>query len=175
MSNSGNNVENVKKLQSDNNAEYIKSELSKIKEELLDSNINSSNNKKETNTEFQILENSQQVIVFSNDDVDNSKNEVLLLGELLKYLRENKEFSCLMVCRKINKLILNGNVVEVDIGDEYIEEISSNERHVSLISNFFKSKNLDYKIKGKIVIENDIDRLNAWFGGKLVIKPIKNV
>lgn len=110
-----------------------------------------------------------------NDEENNSSKEVLLLGELLKSLRKDKQYSCLMICRKINKLIITENSVKIDIDDNYKEELLNNEKNISLLTSFFKSKNLDYKIDDKMAVEDEIDKLNFWLGGKLIIKSIKNV
>lgn len=80
-----------------------------------------------------------------------------------------------MICRKINHIILNNGVAEIDMQDDLEKEILSNEKYISVLKDFFKSKNLDFKIKEKIVVKNDADELNKLLGGKLIIKHIKNV
>lgn len=184
-------------------AEKIKSELSDIKQQLTNSESRDNQFKEiQTNSkggnqvkfteiqdDFSFENNNESYKSVKGLNLDNSsnsgnnndytirdnENDIVLLGELLKHLRETKELSCLMLCRKINKLSVQNNVVEVDIDDSYIEELSLNDKYVLLLTEFFKNKNLDFKIKGKIVIQSDVDRLNMLLGGKLIIKHTKNV
>ena len=131
--------------------------------------------------EISVIENSQQesdvfnrgdetadVVDFSNNSFQD--NGFILLGELLKFLRESKELSCLMLCRKISNIIVNNNVAKIDTDESVASELCNNEKYYKLLTEFFKSKSLDFKISEKIVVESDIDRLNTLLGGKLIIK-----
>jgi hypothetical protein len=101
---------------------------------------------------------------------------IKILGELLKYLRETKNFSTLMICRKIKSIILSNKIAEIDFEtDMDLKEFSDNERYGETISEFFKMKSLGYKVKEFVKKESDADKLNKLLGGKLVIKHIKNV
>ena len=75
----------------------------------------------------------------------------------------------LMICRKINFITIKENIVEFDCDEN--EEIFSNENYVEILRGFFKERNLDLKQKVKIKVENDEEKLNKLFGGKLIVKP----
>ena len=91
------------------------------------------------------------------------------MGELLTFLRTNKYMGLLMICRKINFITIKENIVEFDCDEN--EEIFSNENYVEILREFFKERNLDLKQKVKIKVENDEEKLNKLFGGKLIVKP----
>ena len=92
-----------------------------------------------------------------------------LLGELLSFLRTNKYMGLLMICRKINLITVKDGFVEIDSND--CEEIFENENYNEIIRNFFKKRNLDLKQKAKVKVENNEEKLNRLFGGKLIVKP----
>ena len=73
-----------------------------------------------------------------------------------------------MICRKINELLINDGVVEIDCED--CDEIFSNENYNEILKKFFAEKNLDLKQKPKEKEENNIEKLNRLLGGKLVVK-----
>lgn len=116
-----------------------------------------------------------EVDVFGGE-ISKPDEGIKLLGELLKYLRETKNFSTLMICRKIKSIVLSNSVAEIDFEtDMDLKEFSENERYGETISEFFKTKSLGYKVKQFVKKESDADKLNKLLGGKLVIKHIKNV
>ncbi|MBQ8425533.1 MAG: hypothetical protein IJX17_05890 [Clostridia bacterium] len=134
---------------------FSKSEINEIKEEL------------------KAIKN--EVDVFGGE-ISKPDEGIKLLGELLKYLRETKNFSTLMICRKIKSIILSNKIAEIDFEtDMDLKEFSDNERYGETISEFFKTKSLGYKVKQFVKKESDADKLNKLLGGKLVIKHIKNV
>ena len=117
----------------------------------------------------------QELDVFG-DNSSKQDSGIMLLGQLLKYLRDSKNFSSLMICRKIKNINLNGTVAEIDFEtDNDLSEFLNNEKYRVILDEFFSSKNLSYKVKEIIKTESDIDILNKLLGGKLVIKHSKNV
>lgn len=118
----------------------------------------------------------RELDVFGDNSEAKQDNGIMLLGELLKYLRVTKNFSSLMICRKIKNIILNNGVAEIDFEtDSDLSEFLNNEKYASILNEFFSSKSLSYKVKEIIKTESDIDKLNKLLGGKLVVKHSKNV
>ena len=97
-------------------------------------------------------------------------DEIKLLGELLGYLRQNKEMSLLMLCRQIKSIKVSAGVAEIDSDDAGIAEIMTNEKYHSVVGEFFKQKGLGFRVFEKVQTESAVDVLNKLLGGKLVVK-----
>ena len=108
-------------------------------------------------------------------EIEQSKSivlndEIKLLGELLGYLRQNKEMSLLMLCRQIKSIKVQDGVAEIVSDDNNIDSLVSNEKYHQVIGEFFKGKGLGFKIFEKVKTESAEDVLNKLLGGKLVVK-----
>lgn len=108
-------------------------------------------------------------------EIEQSKSivlndEIKLLGELLGYLRQNKEMSLLMLCRQIKSIKVKDGVAEIVSDDNNIDSLVSNEKYHQVIGEFFKGKGLGFKIFEKVKTESAEDVLNKLLGGKLVVK-----
>ena len=106
-------------------------------------------------------------IVEANEDslIDKEK----LLGELLRWLRNNQEIKTLVVCREINKLDLVDGIVVIDASNEILNELAQNKQS-ELLYEFFGSRGLCYKLKKLNDNSEDIKKLQKLLGGNLVIK-----
>ena len=138
--------------------------------------IKESINKKSQNNEKTALKNviSAEISVIKQEIEQSSpvviNDEIKLLGELLGYLRQNKEMSLLMLCRQIKSIKINGGVAEIDSDDAGIAEIMTNEKYHLVVGEFFKQKGLGFKVFEKVQTESAVDVLNKLLGGKLVVK-----
>ena len=154
---------NANQLKNDekNNENLAKTVLSELKDI-----------KNEINSEESAEKNKQQALqndIFSDTKVDDG---LVLLGELLKTLRQNKDFTVLMTCRKITKIEFDGKVAVIDYEDDSVKDLVSNEKYYAVMQEFFNKKGLSFRLKEKIQQENDRDKLNKLLGGKLVLKSI---
>ena len=91
-----------------------------------------------------------------------------LLGELLAFLRENKLMQELLICRQIQKIDIIDGVAEFSSSED-LSELFSNEVFKTELDNFFKEKNLSFKIKAKEKTISAEEELNKLLGGKLKI------
>ena len=138
--------------------------------------IKESINKKSQNNEKTALKNviSAEISAIKQEIEQSSpvviNDEIKLLGELLGYLRQNKEMSLLMLCRQIKSIKINGGVAEIDSDDAGIAEIMTNEKYHLVVGEFFKQKGLGFKVFEKVQTESAVDVLNKLLGGKLVVK-----
>jgi hypothetical protein len=97
-------------------------------------------------------------------------DEIKLLGELLGYLRQNKEMSLLMLCRQIDKIELEGNTVVIFSQDDEVQSLVSNERYSQELNSFFKQKGLGFRVHENKHEISPVDALNRILGGKLIVK-----
>ena len=89
-------------------------------------------------------------------EIEQSKSivlndEIKLLGELLGYLRQNKEMSLLMLCRQIKSIKVKDGVAEIVSDDNNIDSLVLNEKYHQVIGEFFKGKGLGFKIFEKVL------------------------
>lgn len=96
--------------------------------------------------------------------------ELRLLGDLLRFLRENRLMSVLMICRQIQKIKIEDNVAVIYSDDKQVEEIVKNEKYRAEIDVFFKQKGLGFKLYEKPQTVSAVDILNEMLGGKLIVK-----
>lgn len=165
----GLDIENTKNIKNPSN--FIVSENSKDIEKNL---VSDGNLVKNTDVAKIVTENLNQIKsdfdVFSNNKSKIVSGDLVILGELLKYLRESKNFSTLMVCRKIKSISVADGIAEIDFGTESdSDEYLSNEKYGEILREFFKSNGLGMKVKQFIKQESEADKLNLLLGGKLVI------
>ena len=73
-------------------------------------------------------------------------DDIRLLGELLGYLRQNKEMSLLMLCRQIKTIKVDAGVAEIVSDDDNMKSLVSNEKYHQVVGEFFKGKGLGFKI-----------------------------
>lgn len=107
---------------------------------------------------------------FEFDKNEKATTEDLILGELLSWLRENKQMSTLMICRQIDDIKVENSTVELDSKRINLRELVENEKHKVELDKFFKLKGLSYKIKEIVKEYNPLDSLKEFFGDKLIIK-----
>lgn len=130
----------------------------------------------ETKQQASIEENlEQQAEVAGLVEFDKTKSaatnkEDALLGEMLKWLRENKFMSTLMICRQIESIKIQDGVAELSSERGGLDELVLNEKHKVELEKFFKAKGLSYKIMGKTKNISPIQALSELFGDKLIIK-----
>ena len=117
-----------------------------------------------------VVENVVEEIQAIKEEISKDDQGLKILGELLGYLRQTKEMSTLMLCRKISKINMNLLIAELYSDDESIVELENNEKHFLVLKQFFESRGLGFKIKSKTTTETDVEVLNRLLGGKLVIK-----
>ena len=108
----------------------------------------------------------KQDLFKENAQVDNLK----LLGDLLKFLRQSKSMSLLMLCRQISKIEVKDKVAVIYSDDDSISELTNNEKYKLELDEFFKSLGLSFKLYEKQNTVSASDILNEMLGGKLVIK-----
>lgn len=108
-------------------------------------------------------------------DFDNLKSgqanpQEDLLGELLSWLRKNKQMSVLMMCRQVETLGVENGVAQLFSEKADLGELITNESYKQVLDEFFKSKNLSYKIKEKQKHIDPLGELKEMFGEKLIVK-----
>ena len=78
--------------------------------------------------------------------------------------------SLLMLCRQIEKIEVDGKIALICSNDDDMMSLQTNEKHHGVISKFFESKGLGFKVKEKEVKFSEVGELERLFGRKLVIK-----
>lgn len=78
--------------------------------------------------------------------------------------------SILMICRQIDSVRINGDIVELGSEQVDLKELIQNERNKLELDKFFRAKNLSYRIKEQIKEYNPIDSLKELFGEKLIVR-----
>lgn len=97
-------------------------------------------------------------------------SDIKLLGALLKFLRQTKSMTLLMLCRQIEKIEIEQGVAVVYSEDLGIKELVMNEKYKSELDSFFKSQGLSFRLNEKEQSVSAEDVLNQMLGGKLVVK-----
>lgn len=111
-----------------------------------------------------------EIINFESEPQSKETKDKVVLGELLTWLRENKLMSILMICRQIDSVRINGDIVELGSEQVDLKELIQNERNKLELDKFFRAKNLSYRIKEQIKEYNPIDSLKELFGEKLIVR-----
>ena len=96
-------------------------------------------------------------------------NGLKILAELLRYFREKKEMSVLMLCTKIEKIEIENSIAKIYF-DNYNSEIKTNEEFIQKLKEFFEVKHLGMNIIEKEDEFADQKELSKLLGGKLIIK-----
>lgn len=111
-----------------------------------------------------------KLVDFDNVKSGQTNSQEDLLGELLSWLRGNKQMSVLMMCRQIEAIRVENGVAQLFSEKADLGELISNENYKQVMDGFFKSKNLSYKIKEKQKHIDPIGELKEMFGEKLIVK-----
>ena len=121
----------------------------------------------------------QEIKAVVSDEIQEIKKEIQsskqdeklkILGDLLRFLRENKSMSLLMLCRQIDKIELEGNTVVIFSQDDEVQSLVSNERYSQELNSFFKQKGLGFRVHENKHEISPVDELNRILGGKLIVK-----
>ena len=130
---------------------------------------------KKTNSSVEInLKEVSQVVEVElqevKQEVKTHDEKLMILGDMLKFLRENRSMSLLMLCRQIDKIEIEDNVVVIYSNDNDIMQLVLNEKYKTELDEFFKDKGLSFRVNEKKQEVSPIDTLNEMLGGKLVVK-----
>ena len=107
--------------------------------------------------------------IFGSSQIEHFDLGTKLLGELLSYLRKNKEMSALMHCRQIKTIAVSDGIAELSGDDDSLAELETNEKLHEVLTEFFESKHLKFKVKEKVNESKDLDELKSLLGSKLKI------
>lgn len=111
-----------------------------------------------------------KLVDFTRDTPAASSGDGTILGDLLSWLRENKQMSTLMTCRQIESVKVENNTAEFCAEQANLSELIANERHKALLDEFFKSKGLGWKVAGNNNADSSMDDLKEMLGDKLTVK-----
>ena len=104
----------------------------------------------------------------------NSKNSFddgfKIFTELLRYLRDEKNLKLLMICRQIQKINIEKNIVSFNAEDSVIDEIINIQEFYDELKTFFERYDLSLKINSPAENISTADKLREWLGKKLIIK-----
>ena len=158
------NFEEVEKIDCEKSNEDVKSEIAENFEKTDENTISS-----EENQQIEVDDGNKEIDVFEKSV---KKDEgIVIFGELFKFVREKGLKFLISEMRKIKKVSVLENSVEI-IFDELPDVMVQNHLK-NVFDEFFGKKNLDYKLKGNNNlddIEFEINRINELFGGKLIVK-----
>lgn len=102
--------------------------------------------------------------------VQNSENANSLLGQLLSYLRENKDMGLLAAIRQVQKVDLENNNATFYVEDKLTLDLISREKNKVVLREFFDNLGLSYSFKVKeAVAKGNVNELSSYFGGKLEV------
>ena len=102
--------------------------------------------------------------------VQNSENAHSLLGQLLSYLRENKDMGLLAAIRQVQKVDLENNNATFYVEDKLTLDLISREKNKVVLREFFDNLGLSYSFKVKeAVAKGNVNELSSYFGGKLEV------
>lgn len=107
--------------------------------------------------------------IFGSSQIEHFDLGTKLLGELLSYLRKNKEMSALMHCRQIKTIAVSDGIAELSGDDDSLAELETNEKLHEVLTELFESKHLKFKVKEKVNESKDLDELKSLLGSKLKI------
>ena len=138
----------------------------KNQEKITEKSQNNQNNSVKQVILSEIKEIKQEI--FKSEEVAN--DELKMLGDLLRYLRQSRSMSLLMLCRQIKKLEIKGNQVFVHSDDLQISQLVSNEKDKKELDEFFKQRGLSFLVYETKKEVSAVDILKEMLGGKLVIK-----
>lgn len=78
--------------------------------------------------------------------------------------------STLMMCRQIEKIEVKENIAMLFSENVDLSELTANEKHKSVLDEFFKGKGLSFKIKEIKKEADPVEILREFFGDKLIVK-----
>lgn len=100
----------------------------------------------------------------------NSENANNLLGQLLSYLRENKDMGLLTAIRQVQKVELENKNATFFVEDKLTLDLISREKNKMVLREFFDNLGLSYSFKVKEAgTKGNVNELSSYFGGKLEV------
>lgn len=117
-----------------------------------------------------VQEKVQKPVENTQKSVQNSENANNLLGQLLAFLRENKDMGLLTAIRQVQNVDLNGKEATFYVDDKLTLELISREKNKLVLREFFDNLGLSYQFKVKEQKSaGNVNELSSYFGGKLEV------
>lgn len=118
-----------------------------------------------------VLDDIKQETLAIKNEVNQNKasDEILLLGELLSYIRSQKSMTNLILLRQVKGIKVSGDSAKLIAENNIIKEISENEKCKAEISKFLEGKGLSLKIDEISSDDNSLSELQRLLEGKLQI------
>lgn len=113
----------------------------------------------------------ENLVFTSADTVSDCEPGMIMLGELLRFIRKEKLMSLYLTIKNAKDVTVTEKNIEILLEERDYLEISSNESHVEVVKKFFGDKGFSVKFNELRRENPDLERLNALLDGKLVIKP----
>lgn len=155
----------------------------KLKSFPVDGSIRKKLNEKQSSenvTTLQLVEEEAESLAESfsetyKSEYENPQNNAPLtadnaFGKLLSYLRENQQTHFLVLCRKIEKVSLEGTTLKFESDDEKLLQELESESFEIQVKEFLNAYGLSLKFDSKVKKDNDLERLKDLVGNKLQIK-----
>lgn len=112
----------------------------------------------------------QKTVENAPKSVQNSENANNLLGQLLAFLRENKDMGLLTAIRQVQNVDLNGKEATFYVDDKLTLELISREKNKLVLREFFDNLGISYQFKVKEQKSaGNVNELSSYFGGKLEV------
>lgn len=112
----------------------------------------------------------QKTVEKTPKSVQNSENANNLLGQLLAFLRENKDMGLLTAIRQVQNVDLNGKEAIFYVDDKLTLELISREKNKLVLREFFDNLGISYQFKVKEQKSaGNVNELSSYFGGKLEV------
>lgn len=112
----------------------------------------------------------QKTVEKTPKSVQNSENANNLLGQLLAFLRENKDMGLLTAIRQVQNVDLNGKEATFYVDDKLTLELISREKNKLVLREFFDNLGISYQFKVKEQKSaGNVNELSSYFGGKLEV------
>lgn len=102
--------------------------------------------------------------------VRNSENANNLLGQLLAFLRENKDMGLLTAIRQVQNVDFSGKEATFYVDDKLTLDLISREKNKLVLRDFFDNLGISYQFKVKEQKSSgNVNELSSYFGGKLEV------
>ena len=112
----------------------------------------------------------QKTVENAPKSVQNSENANNLLGQLLAFLRENKDMGLLTAIRQVQNVDLSGKEATFYVDDKLTLELISREKNKLVLREFFDNLGISYQFKVKEQKSTgNVNELSSYFGGKLEV------
>ena len=112
----------------------------------------------------------QKTVENAPKSLQNSENANNLLGQLLAFLRENKDMGLLTAIRQVQNVDLNGKEATFYVDDKLTLELISREKNKLVLREFFDNLGISYQFKVKEQKSTgNVNELSSYFGGKLEV------